>query len=134
MGTHPIFESDFDCLTAMSSPGGGYDNYRRPSLLQPHLNKQPDRSESPSAYTNRFHNNYGQGLGVANIPSLGISSSNQYLQDRRSTPIQRHGAIPMKAMFKEHEKTRFKETKSNLMGLLAEIEGKIDNVEKEIKQ
>ena len=120
----------------MSSPGGNYDNHRRPSLLQSHLNKQPDRADSPSAYSNRFHNNYGQ-LGVANIPSMAISSGNQYLQDRRPSSIQRHGPIPMKTMWntkKEDEKTRFKETKSKLMRELEAMETKIDNVEKEIKQ
>ena len=40
----------------------------------------------------------------------------------------------MKAMFKENEKNRLKETKNKLMNSLAEVEKKIDDVEKEIKQ
>jgi len=29
MGTHPIFESDFDCLTEVVAKNGGYDGQWR---------------------------------------------------------------------------------------------------------
>merc|ERR1712226_1563262 len=111
MGTHPIFESDFDCLTEkMFSPGG------RPSLLGS-LNRSgtnQDRSDSPisatSPYSNRFHGDTRM-LGTATIPSI---TGNHYLNPNS-------------------ERNRHKETKNKLMQALSEVEMKIDKVENDIR-
>ena len=42
--------------------------------------------------------------------------------------------MPLKALFKENETKRREDVKNKLMLALAEVEDKIDSVEKEIKQ
>merc|ERR1711990_592951 len=101
MGTHPIFESDFDCLTEkMFSPGG------RPSLLGS-LNRSgtnQDRSDSPisatSPYSNRFHGDTRM-LGTATIPSI---TGNHYLnpnnQRNQAITNSMNTHMPLKSMIK----------------------------------
>jgi len=105
MGTHPIFESDFDCLTDQKSPGGmtsplavlseaAYAYEQMEKLNQLKLASSPVASSIANSYGLGAYGAHGYGTGTPTVPMLlvvpslyGLNSPNQALLHQQAAAL-----------------------------------------------
>merc|ERR1711868_356355 len=150
MGTHPIFESDFDCLTVLSRLKSDM-SYKSPSHCSnssPYSpasetssnNDAPKRMSLLQSMQRPEHTARSESPSYIYQPPRSIQSGS-YIQsfreshNRRPSSTNSHsntGMLPMKAMIKETERYRreqsVEETKANLVKALSKVDEKIDQV------